>query len=65
MAREVSNGKSMAVNGWGGVGGWSRTKLDSFFTELERMDYVSPGRGNKPRQLTRKGQALFRALAEK
>lgn len=65
IAAGVRDGKSLAVNGWIGVGGWTRTKLDNFLMELERMGYARPGRGNQPRMLTKQGQALFRALAEK
>ena len=65
IAAGVRDGKSLAVNGWIGVGGWTRTKLDNFLMELERMGYARPGRGNQPRMLTKQGQALFRALAER
>ena len=64
FAQNVVAGKSLAIHGWTGVAGWTRPKLDQFFTELEKMGYCRPGRGNKPRELTSKGKALFRALAE-
>jgi hypothetical protein len=64
MAQGVNEGKSLAVNAWIGVGGWTRTKVDNVMSELEKMGYVRPGRGNQPRQLTRRGRALFKALAE-
>lgn len=64
MAQGVLSGRSLAVNAWSGVGGWTRNKVDSFLGELEAMQYVTPGKGNKARQLTSKGKALFRALAE-
>lgn len=64
MARRVSEGKSLTVNSWIGVGGWTRTKVDNLMSELEKMGYARSGRGNQPRQLTNKGRALFRALAE-
>jgi hypothetical protein len=64
MAERTLAGKSLAVHSWIGVGGWTRTKLDNFYAECEKMRYMRPGRGNKPRELTPQGRALFKALAE-
>jgi len=64
LAQGVLAGKSLAVHAWVGVGGWTRTKFDNVMAELEKMGYTRPGRGNKARELTAKGRALFRALAE-
>jgi hypothetical protein len=64
LAQAVLDGKSLAVHGWIGVGGWTRTKFDNAMAELEKMGYVRPGRGNVSRELTAKGRALFRSWAE-
>lgn len=64
FAHKVSAGKSLAVHSWSGIGGWTRPKLDNFFTELETMGYVEKRGGNQGRILTRAGKNLFKAISE-
>jgi len=64
LAREVLDGGSLAVHSWTGRAGWTLRTFTATMAAFEKRGFVRPGRGNAPRSLTRKGQALFRALAE-
>ncbi len=65
FARAVTSGESLTVHNWVGAGSlFTRGQYDSLMSELERMGYVLPGAGNKPRRPTAKGRALLRALAQ-
>jgi len=65
FARAVTDGESLKVHNWVGSGSlFTRGQYDSLMSELERMGYVLPGTGNKPRRPTAKGRALLRALAQ-
>jgi len=65
FATEVSRGVTLAVNHWCGAGSlFTRNQYDSLMAELILMNYVKPSSGNIPRQLSKKGKALIRALVE-
>jgi hypothetical protein len=65
FAAAAVKGSSLAVHKWTGRGAlFTRGQFDDLMTELEQFGYIKPATGNVARQLTRKGRALMRALAE-
>jgi hypothetical protein len=65
FAAAAVKGASLAVHKWTGRGAlFTRSQFDDLMTELEQFGYIKPATGNVARQLTRKGRALMRALAE-
>jgi len=66
LATEViGRGAPLTQNHWIGAGSlFSRGQFDSLMAELVLMGYVKVSAGNKPRTLSKKGAALFRALLD-
>ncbi len=65
FARAALDGASLGVHKWTGQGAlFTRGQFDDLMSELEKMGYIRPARGNVSRSLNAKGRALMRGLSE-
>lgn len=63
FAKAVLDGTAMTTHAWVGPSGlFSQGQFSSLMAKLEQLDYVRPGRGNYPRELTSLGMAFFEEL---
>lgn len=63
FAHQILGGASMTTHAWVGPSGlFSQGQFSALMIRLEQLEYVKPGRGAKPRELTPLGRSVFEQL---